>query len=160
MRRWSHDEQVSSRDPRPRVANGSGSPRRARLVLDGGLVDRHQDRVRGADAQLVGEEGRARQRRARRCADGRGDEAEGPREGEPRASTGQRDPAQGVCLFCDGGTRPPVQAMIAFIDDHRERMGSSRCASYCRSPRRPAMPVLPGASIPRGCLLGQDGAQP
>ena len=23
-------------------------------------------------------------------------------------------------LFCPGGARPPVQAMIAFIDDHRE----------------------------------------
>ena len=26
-------------------------------------------------------------------------------------------------LFCPGGARPPVQAMIAFIDDHREAHG-------------------------------------
>ncbi len=36
---------------------------------------------------------------------------------------GQRDPAQGVGLFCDGGARPPIQEMIAFIDDHREAYG-------------------------------------
>ena len=36
---------------------------------------------------------------------------------------GQRDPAQGERLFCPGGARPPVQAMIAFIDDHREAHG-------------------------------------
>ena len=33
------------------------------------------------------------------------------------------NPAQGERLFCPGGTRPPVQAMIAFIDDHREAHG-------------------------------------
>ena len=37
-----------------------------------------------------------------------------------RASAGQRDPAQGERVFCPGGARPPVQAMIAFIDDHRQ----------------------------------------
>ena len=51
------------------------------------------------------------------------DEAEGAGAGEPRASAGQRDPAQGVGVFCPGGARPPVQAMIAFIDDHREAHG-------------------------------------
>ena len=30
---------------------------------------------------------------------------------------------QGVGLFCPGGARPPVQAMIAFIDDHRDVHG-------------------------------------
>jgi hypothetical protein len=29
-------------------------------------------------------------------------------------------PAQGISIFCPGGARPPVQAMIAFIDDQRE----------------------------------------
>ena len=32
---------------------------------------------------------------------------------------GERDPAQGQRVFCPGGARPPVQAMIAFIDEHR-----------------------------------------
>ena len=77
--------------------------------------------------------------RRRRCAAGCGrrsgtggcgrcDAAEsGPDQGAgaggPRAASGERDPAQGVGVFCDGGARPPVQAMIAFIDDHREVYG-------------------------------------
>ncbi len=36
---------------------------------------------------------------------------------------GQRDPAQGQRIFCSGGARPPVQAMIAFIDGHRATYG-------------------------------------
>src|SRR5262244_582707 len=44
-------------------------------------------------------------------------------ERENRDSASQRDPAQGERLFCDGGARPPVQAMIAFIDDHRGAHG-------------------------------------
>src|SRR3546814_5048302 len=31
----------------------------------------------------------------------------------------QRDSAQGERVFCAGGARPPVQAMITFIDDNR-----------------------------------------
>ena len=41
--------------------------------------------------------------------------------------------------------------MIAFIDDHREGMGSSRSARCCRSPRRPTMSILPSGSIPPSC---------
>ena len=55
--------------------------------------------------------------------DGRSRADQGAGAGEPRASAGQRDFAQGVGLFCPGGARPPVQAMIAFIDDHREAHG-------------------------------------
>ena len=36
---------------------------------------------------------------------------------------GQRDPAQGLCVFCDGGARPPRERMMAFIDAHREELG-------------------------------------
>ena len=43
--------------------------------------------------------------------------------------------AQGVGVFCDGGARPPVQAMIAFIDDHREVYGVE---PICR-----ALPIAP-----------------
>src|SRR3981189_2091026 len=39
------------------------------------------------------------------------------------ANCGQRDSAQSVGVFCDGGARPPVQTMIAFIDNHRAAYG-------------------------------------
>src|SRR6185436_3464757 len=48
---------------------------------------------------------------------------EGAGAGEPRVAPGQRDPAQGQRVFCPGGARPPVQVMIAFIDDHRDVYG-------------------------------------
>src|ERR1700721_2046190 len=64
-----------------------------------------------------------------------GREAEGPRTGEPRASAGQRDPAQGKRLFCDGGARPPVQAMIAFIHDH---LGAHGVEPICK-----VLPIAP-----------------
>ena len=44
-------------------------------------------------------------------------------ERENRELRHQRDPAQGVGVFCSGGARPPVQAMIAFIDNHRGAYG-------------------------------------
>src|SRR5438445_12714559 len=40
-----------------------------------------------------------------------------------QAEDGIRVPAQGVGVFCPGGARPPVQTMIAFIDDHRGAYG-------------------------------------
>lgn len=40
-----------------------------------------------------------------------------------RAAAGERDPAQGIGVFCPGGAQPPGEAMIAFIDDHREAYG-------------------------------------
>ena len=58
-----------------------------------------------------------------RRADGSGGTAEGAGTGEPGAAPGQRDPQEGIGVFCDGGARPPVQAMIAFIDDHRDAYG-------------------------------------
>src|ERR1700719_2361867 len=72
---------------------------------------------------VLDEEGGARQWCARRCSHGCGDKAEGSGTREPRASASQRDPAQGERVFCPGGARPPVQAMIAFIDDHRQAHG-------------------------------------
>ena len=51
----------------------------------------------------------------------RPDQGTGARE--PRAAPGQRDPAQGVGVFCPGGARPPFEAMIAFIDEHRGAYG-------------------------------------
>jgi putative transposase len=36
-----------------------------------------------------------------------------------RVAPSPRDPAPGLGLFCNGAARPPLQARIAFIDDHR-----------------------------------------
>ena len=52
-----------------------------------------------------------------------GREAEGLGARELRTSPGERDSSQGVSVFCPGGARPPSEAMIAFIDDHREAYG-------------------------------------
>src|SRR3984957_8471334 len=71
----------------------------------------------------MGEEGRARQWCARRFSHGCGDKAEGSGTREPRASAGQRDPAQGQRLFCPGGARPPMEAMISFVDAYRDDHG-------------------------------------
>jgi len=47
---------------------------------------------------------------------------EGPRAREQRAAPGERDFEGGVG-FLRGGARPPVQEVIAFIDEHRSRFG-------------------------------------
>jgi transposase len=43
--------------------------------------------------------------------------------------------------YCGGGARPPVQKMIAFIDDHRQavepRHGKARVAARCRALEEP-----------------------
>jgi hypothetical protein len=71
-----------------------------------------------------------RGRRPRKTA--RGSKRSNPR---PRAAPGQRDPAQSICAFCSGGARPPVQAMIALIADHRAAFGVE---PVCR-----ALPICP-----------------
>ncbi|EHR00912.1 hypothetical protein Bra471DRAFT_01542 [Bradyrhizobium sp. WSM471] len=58
------------------------------------------------------------------------------RTGRTASVASQRDPAQGKRLFCDGGARPLVQAMIASRMIVR-RVGLSRSARCCRSPPRP-----------------------
>ena len=47
-----------------------------------------------------------------------------------------------VSIFCSGGALPPVPAMIAFIDDHRDAYGGrARSAAFCRSPHPPTTSV-------------------
>ena len=45
------------------------------------------------------------------------------RSGEPGTALGQRDPAQGERIFCDGGAPPPVEVMVGFIDDQQGKHG-------------------------------------
>ena len=54
--------------------------------------------------------------------------------GRTGAAANKREPAQGLGLFCPGGARPQVQAMIAFIDEHRAFTGSSRSAGLPIAP--------------------------
>jgi hypothetical protein len=42
---------------------------------------------------------------------------------ESRVTSGQRDPAQGLGVFCPGGARPPREVMLSFIDAHRDAYG-------------------------------------
>src|SRR3712207_6790788 len=58
-----------------------------------------------------------------RCSCGGAGADQGAGAGEPRTAPGQRDPPEGVGVFCPGGARPPLEAMIAFIDGHREAYG-------------------------------------
>ena len=60
--------------------------------------------------------GRVRPARSRRSDQGAG-------AGGSGTAPGERDFAQSVGVFCDGGARPPVEAMIAFIDAHRAVYG-------------------------------------
>src|SRR5689334_20761183 len=86
-------------------------------------LDCGEVRLHGGDAAQVGSARRTRAWHACR-PDGHGaDPDQGLGTGSPRAAPSQRDPAQGVSLFCDGGARPPLQAMIAFIEDHRPVYG-------------------------------------
>src|SRR6266478_5079338 len=56
--------------------------------------------------------------------------------------------------FAQGGARPPVQAMIDFIDEHRAITGASRSGWSCRSPRRRIMPTPPAAPMRASCRHG------
>src|SRR4029077_14987065 len=86
-------------------------------------LDRGEDRLHGGNAARMGAPGGARSGSAGWTERRGAGPHQGPGMRGARTAPGQRDPAQGVGVFCDGGARPPVQAMIAFIDDHREAHG-------------------------------------
>src|SRR5262249_25929689 len=83
-----------------------------------GRIGRGKDRLYGADAERVGEEDRGRRRQAGWNPCGGCREAEGAGAREPRTAAGERDPAQGLSIFCPGGAGRGREAMLAFIDDH------------------------------------------
>lgn len=54
--------------------------------------------------------------------------------GAPRAAPDEGDPWPGDCVrLVGGGARPPLSALIDFIDAHRGQFGSSRSARSCAS---------------------------
>lgn len=98
-----------------------------------------------------------------RADDSRERAGQGPGTRGSRTATGQRDPAQGIGLFCDGGVRPPTQAMIAFIDQHRRGRADRACSAdrpidlsracrvrVIRSGCRPASSAMPGCVTTSG----------
>ena len=80
----------------------------------------------GCTAQTLNEwvkKAERRQRSQARRHDRRARTPQGAGAREPRAAPGQRDPAQGERVFCPGGARPPMEAMISFVDAYRDDHG-------------------------------------
>lgn len=96
------------------------------VALGTDLVSCRQDRMHGVDTVRVDQAGGGGIRQAGRRYERDGREDEGPRTRESRASLNELDTAQGTRVLCPGGTRTPIHAMIAFIDDHRETHGVER----------------------------------
>src|SRR5687767_13810535 len=84
--------------------------------MGGGFVRGVEDWLFGAYAERMGEESRGGERQPCRRSAGCAGEAEGAGAGNPGTAPGERDPAQGLGLFCDGGARPPTEMMLGFIE--------------------------------------------
>ena len=83
--------------------------------------------------------------------DRRAPAAEAARTRELRTEARQRDPAKGVGVFRAGGARPPIEVMVAFIDQHRDDVRGR--ADLPRAADRP-VDVLPA----QGAAGGSDAA--
>src|SRR5690606_9590821 len=126
LRGWSHEQQIDevrTRGAWTGRADGPGSPGRAQLPGGGDYVGGREDRLQGRDAADVGPSGRAGQWAAAGADDRRAGADQGLGARSARAAPGQRDPAQGVGVFCPGGARPPVQVLKDFIDRNRDAYG-------------------------------------
>ena len=60
--------------------------------------------------------------------------------------------AEGICLFCPGEAPPPVQTMIAFIDEHRARHGVE---PICR-----VLPIAPSTYHAHAARRADPGSCP
>ena len=60
---------------------------------------------------------------ARRADHGRAAARQGTRTRGARAAPGQRNPEAGERVFRAGGARPPLEVVMPFVDEHRERFG-------------------------------------
>src|SRR5689334_21072775 len=83
-------------------------------------LDCGEDWLHEGDVAKVGSSGRARSGTTARPDERRTRADQDAGAGEPRITPSERDPGQGGG---DVGARPPVEAMIAFIDDHRAAYG-------------------------------------
>jgi hypothetical protein len=55
-------------------------------------------------------------------------------ERESRTQEGQRNLMIGLRIFSKGGSLPPTEMMVAFIDEHRQDVGS-RANMHCSADR-------------------------
>src|SRR5215218_1704907 len=88
------------------------------------------DPIGGGEAGLqrrgaapMGAANRTRSRAATRTDDRRAAATEAARTRGFRTQASERDPPQGLGVFCTGGARPPTQVMVTFIDQHRTAYG-------------------------------------
>ena len=95
------------------------------LAMGGDCGDRREDRLHGREPAAVGCGRLSATRGVRpRPDDGCTGADQSAGAGKPRACVRRtKFCARRRLKFCAGGARPPVQAMIAFIDDHRAAHG-------------------------------------
>ena len=104
--------------------------------MGGDQLDRGEDRLHGETLRdWVRQAERDQGRRPGLTTDER-ERIKALERENPGVAPGERDPAQGVGIFRAGGARPPVQEMIAFIDDHR--------SAYGVEPICGVLPIAPG----------------
>lgn len=130
--------------------------------MGGDLLDGGQDWLLGRDATQLGAPDRARQGGRARVR--RQPRASGSRPWNARFANCDR-PTRSCARhrFCDGGVRPPTQAMIAFIDQHRRGRADRACSAdrpidlsrawrvrVIRSGCRPASSAMPGCVTTSG----------
>ena len=143
----------------PRGSDGAGSRARASLALGGDHVDCGQDRLHGADAERVGQEGRDRQRASgpafRRMTAEKLKALERENR-ELRQANEILRKASALILRWRSSTAGPRHDRV-HRRSSRGLMGSSRSARCCRSPRRPTTTMSPSGPIPRSSRRGRSG---
>ena len=145
MGEWGHHDEETSTRYSPEVRE-----RAVRMVREHQASTRRsgrrsrrwrQDRLHGGDAAQVGAAGRARPGAAAGLTTRRARADQGAGTREPGAATRQRDPAQGVRVFCPGGARPP-----RWSDGRVHRRSSRR---YGVEPICRVLPIAPSTELSR-----------